>query len=229
MRVPAALLDVVAVFTVVGAVSLKLRDFFNQTGEVIMDNHQVPPLTETSNATSVAVRTLTGNIKERPRDSLPTIRVNGLINQSETESYASPITLTPAVANVPVPVDTATPVPSAVISHMVQQNVPNNIIFPIVTKLKPDAWELALRHAGILNEFNDVPKGLKYGFLCGLENFSLARSFIPENHYTSKEDEDFIVTKYNDEIALNRISHGYEPQVFFLLLDISIKRTLTYL
>jgi hypothetical protein len=53
--------------------------------------------------------------------------------------------------------------------------------FPIVTKLKAEAWELALEGAGILNEFSDIPLGLRQGFFCGLEHFFLASTFIPPN------------------------------------------------
>ena len=104
------------------------------------------------------------------------------------------------------------------ISHTALQNVLPNPIFPIVTKLKPDAWELALMDAGILAEFNDIPTGLRNGFLCGLENYSLTCTSIPENHYTSQEDEDFIISKYTAEMNLGRISHGYDPHTLFSLI-----------
>ena len=54
-------------------------------------------------------------------------------------------------------------------------------VFPIVTKLKAEAWELALENAGILSEFADVPVGLRQGFLCGLEQISLACTSVPPN------------------------------------------------
>ena len=101
---------------------------------------------------------------------------------------------------------------------MAPQNAELNSIFPIVTKLKADAWELALRDAGILEEFNDIPVGLRQGFFCGLEHFSLACTFVPPNHYTSQEDEDFIISKYAEEISLGRISHGYDPDTLFGLI-----------
>ena len=47
------------------------------------------------------------------------------------------------------------------------ENVTPDTIFQIVTKLKPDAWEIALRDAGILDESNDIPVGLRQGFYCG--------------------------------------------------------------
>ena len=100
---------------------------------------------------------------------------------------------------------------------MVPQNVALNSIFPIVTKLKLDAWEHALRDAGILGEYSDIPAGLRNGFLCGLENFSLTCTSIPDNHYTLKEDENFFITKYA-EMDLGRISHGYDPVTLFSLI-----------
>ena len=113
---------------------------------------------------------------------------------------------------------TATPVLCAAISHMALQNVLSETIFPIITKLKADAWELALMNAGILNEFNDIPVGLRQGFFCGLEDYSLSCTSVPPNHYTSQEDEDFIVSKYAEEITLGRILHSYDPNILFSLI-----------
>ena len=101
---------------------------------------------------------------------------------------------------------------------MAPQNVMPDSIFPIITKLKAEAWELALADAGILGEFGDIPVGLREGFLCGLENFSLACTFIPPNHYTTQEDEEFVISKYTEEINLGRISHGYDPDTLFALI-----------
>ena len=98
------------------------------------------------------------------------------------------------------------------------QGVPPDEIFPIVTKLKANAWELTLEEAGILDEFKDILVGLREGFLCGLENFLLAYTFTPPNHFTSQEYEDFVVSKYAEEIALGRLSHGYDPDTLFSLI-----------
>ena len=100
---------------------------------------------------------------------------------------------------------------------MAQRNVAPDPIFPIVTKLKAEAWELALKGAGIFDEFGDIPVGLRQGFLCGLERYSLSFTFIPPNHYTS-QDEDFIISKYTEEILLCRLSHGYDPDALFSLI-----------
>jgi hypothetical protein len=97
-------------------------------------------------------------------------------------------------------------------------NAVSDDIFPIITKLKPDAWDHALKDAGILEEFRDIPVGLWEGFHCGLENFSLSCTSIPPNHYTSEEDEEFVIAKYAEEIELGRLSHGYDPDTLFSLI-----------
>ena len=111
-----------------------------------------------------------------------------------------------------------TPVPSVETFHMDPENVMPDTIFPVVTKLKPDAWEIALRNAGILNKFNNILVGLRQGFYCGLENFLLSCTSVPCNHYVLQEDEEFVITKYDKEIELGRLSHGYEPDTPFSLI-----------
>lgn len=169
-----------------------------------------------SNVISVEDPTSTRNTKVPQLGLLSTIRANGLIRRLGVRSSASYSTPTLPAANEGSLVPTTIPVPSAEISHMVPQNVALNSIFPIVTKLKLDAWEHALRDAGILGEYSDIPAGLRNGFLCGLENFSLTCTSIPDNHYTLKEDENFII-KYA-EMDLGRISHGYNPVTLFSLI-----------
>ena len=93
--------------------------------------------------------------------------VDKALGVRSSASYSTP---TLPGANEISLVPTTIPVPSAEISHMVPQNVALNSIFPIVTKLKLDAWEHALRDAGILGEYSDIPAGLRNGFLCGLEH-----------------------------------------------------------
>jgi hypothetical protein len=124
----------------------------------------------------------------------------------------------PPVVSEEQPARTPIPVLCAATSRTDVQHAPPDSIFPIVTKLKADAWELALKDAGILGEFSDIPVGLRQGFSCGLENFSLTCTSIPPNHYTSQEDEHFVVTKYAEELALGRISHGYDPDTLFSLI-----------
>ena len=171
-----------------------------------------------SDAISVVVSTPTKNTKDLLHDWSLTSKENGLTNCSETKSSAYlSMSVQPAAKEV-LPAPTATPALSVATSLTAPRNAGPDLIFPIVTKLKADAWELALEGAGILDEFSDIPVGLRQGFLCGLEHFSLACTFIPPNHYTSQEDEDFIISKYAEEISLGRLSHGYEPDTLFSLI-----------
>jgi len=102
----------------------------------------------------------------------------------------------------------AIPVESTVLSPV----PPADPIFPIVTKLNPDAWARLLEEAGVLEEFREIPKGLREGFLVGLEDFTLSKSHVNDNHFSSPEHLDFIRSKYGDEVALGRLSRGYTPQ-----------------
>ena len=114
------------------------------------------------------------------------------------------------VQPVPIPIHA----PSVVTSTTdVQNALPD--IFPIITRLKVDAWEHAFKDAGICEKYNDILVGLREGFTRGLENISLSWTFIPRNHYISSEDEELIFTKYAQEIELGRILHGYDPEHLF--------------
>ena len=44
------------------------------------------------------------------------------------------------------------------------------------------------------------------------------KSHFRINHYTSQEDKEFVVKKYAEEIALGRLSHGYDPDELFSLI-----------
>jgi hypothetical protein len=61
-----------------------------------------------------------------------------------------------------------------------------NDLTRIVTRLLSNAWEKFLADAGVLEEFREVPKGLRCGFTLGLEEFSLSRSFYPEKIIAKK-------------------------------------------
>ena len=117
-----------------------------------------------------------------------------------------------------LPAYSAIPAPCVAMCPMDAHIVLSDKLFPIVTKLQPDAWEAALDFAGILPAFLDIPEGLRSGFFVGLEPYDLSCTFIPENHYTLLDDEELIINKYNKEIALGRVSHGYDPNILFSLI-----------
>ena len=204
------------------AVDLVQAILFSPLGEAI----KVRPFPQPFNlnnpqaivAFSATALTPTRNTRDPQHDWSPTNKGNGSTNRTEAKSYVSLSTLDLPDAGEATAAPTTIPAPYAVTSPMVLQSAVHNSVFPIVTKLKPDAWERALADAGILSEFSDIPAGLREGFFCGLERFSLACTFIPPNHYTSQEDEDFIISKYDEEISLGRISPGYEPDFLFSLI-----------
>ena len=171
-----------------------------------------------SDVTSAVVPTPTKNTRVMRSVWSPMNKASGLTSCWGIESSVSHSTSVPLVADEALPAPTPTPAPCVATSTMAAPGAQPDNIFPIVTKLKPGAWELALKDAGVFDEFSDIPAGLEQGFLCGLEDFSLARTFIPRNHYTSQEDEDFVVMKYSEELALGRISHGYDPDELFSLI-----------
>ena len=203
----------VMVFKVVIPLPSIGADFRDKDPFIPNSNHHPP-----SNATSAMVLTLTRNTKVLPCDWSQTIMANGLTDHLVTQLFVSPSTSALSAVNKAPTATTATPVLCVVISHMALQNVLFETIFLIITKLKANAWELTLMNAGILNKFNDIPVGLRQGFFCGLENYSLSCTSVPPNHYISQEDEDFIVSKYPEEITLSRILHSYNPNILFSLI-----------
>jgi hypothetical protein len=88
-----------------------------------------------------------------------------------------------------------------------------DLVFPIVTPLKPAPWHALLEEAGALNQFSSVPTGLTSGFTVGLENFTLSSTFALPNHYKTAEHHDYIVSKYSTVIELNHVSPGYPPEL----------------
>jgi hypothetical protein len=166
----------------------------------------------------VGIHTHTGITKEVQRGLSSTSKESGLTGSLGIKLCALVLTSALLVVNDAPPAPTVTHVPSVEISPMDLQDAQPDNVFLIVTKLKAEAWEITLWNAGILDKFNDIPIGLRQGFLCGLENSSLSCTFVPQNHYTSQEDEEFVVKKYAEEIALGRLSHGYNPDKLFSLI-----------
>ena len=159
----------------------------------------------------------TGTIRDLQNDWLPTTKESGSTKPLGEKLSASHLISVPMAVDAP-PACTAIPVPCAATPPMNVPIVSPEFMFPIITKLKPDAWKIAFEHAGTLLEFSDVPEGLWNGFFVGLENFELSCTSIPENHYTLQDNEELVVKKYNEKIALRRVSHGYEPTTLFSLI-----------
>jgi hypothetical protein len=166
-------------------------------------------------ATYVEDFTSTASTKAKLNVSYPKTE-SGSTKHSATKPFVS--TSMSALTDAPVPTAISATHARFVETPMGLTNARPEDIFPIVTRLKPDAWEHALKDAGVFELFDDIPEGLRTGFLVGLERFSLASTFIPDNHYTSEEDEKFVISKYAEEIELGRISHGYDPDYLFSII-----------
>ena len=79
------------------------------------------------------------------------------------------------------------------------------------TRLKAEVWEEFLREAECLEEFHDIPDGIRNGFKVGLEQYEPTKTFIPDNHYILPHHAEHIRQKRDEEIQLGRISQGYTP------------------
>jgi hypothetical protein len=72
-------------------------------------------------------------------------------------------------AHVELLVSIYTPAPYVLPEIMALNTALFNELFPIVTRLKWTAWEAILAKHNLLSTFGDIPIGLQYGFLTGLE------------------------------------------------------------
>ena len=86
-------------------------------------------------------------------------------------------------------------------------------LFPIGMHLKWTAWEASLAKHSLLSSFRDIPIGIQYGFLTGLERYTITQTFTPPNHYRTADHHSFVVAKYTKEISLGRMSCGYPREL----------------
>jgi hypothetical protein len=116
-------------------------------------------------------------------------------------------------AHVEILVSIYTPAP-CVLAEITELSVAlYDELFPIITQLKWTAWEVILAKHSLLHSFGDIPIGLQYGFLTGLERYIITQTFTPPNHYRTAEHHNFIVSKYAEEITLGCISRGYPREL----------------
>lgn len=83
---------------------------------------------------------------------------------------------------------------------------------PFSMRLIPDEWERLLKESDAPEKYAGIPKGLREGFSIGLDNYTLSSTFIPPNHFKTKQHAQIIREKFASEIALGRISHGFTPR-----------------
>jgi hypothetical protein len=84
-------------------------------------------------------------------------------------------------------------------------------LFPIVTPLRWKRWATHLKEAGVLEEFADVPVGIRDGFRLGYYE-PLYSSYMPPNHLSATNNPDPVRAYIAKEIAAGRYSTGFNPK-----------------
>nr|GAT48554.1 predicted protein [Mycena chlorophos] len=85
--------------------------------------------------------------------------------------------------------------------------------FPVVTPLRADAWEAALRAVGLLEGFADVVQGLREGFHFGID-IQLTHSFLPPNRKSALEHPEVIDEYVETERRAKRYTGPFNPRRF---------------
>jgi hypothetical protein len=88
----------------------------------------------------------------------------------------------------------------------------NDGFLPIVTPFIWERWHELLERAGVLQEFADVPKGIRYGWRLGVpDSFPLSCTYIPDNHKSALDHPDFIISYIHAEVSAGRYSGPFSP------------------
>ncbi|PPQ83419.1 hypothetical protein CVT24_005588 [Panaeolus cyanescens] len=88
---------------------------------------------------------------------------------------------------------------------------PSPSLLPIITCLIADAWELALNNAGKLDEFKDVPNGIRNGFDLGTSSAIPSSTYIPPNHSSATSHPDAVLSNIHNELANRRYTGPFSP------------------
>ncbi|QRV84674.1 hypothetical protein RhiJN_26739 [Ceratobasidium sp. AG-Ba] len=83
--------------------------------------------------------------------------------------------------------------------------------------LNADAWEAALLSAKVLNNFSDLPSGIRNGFRIGVSS-SLSSTTIHPNHKSALDHPDAVLKHIAKEVDLGRYSGPYSPSELFNLI-----------
>jgi hypothetical protein len=81
---------------------------------------------------------------------------------------------------------------------------------PVVTPLRWRAWEDELQAAGCLDNFADVPYGIRYGFKLGVES-TIDSTYIPPNHKSALNQTEAVDMYIQKELAARRCTGPYDP------------------
>jgi len=125
----------------------------------------------------------------------------------ETSLYVSGLT-GPSGAK-PDPVGLCTFAACAELRSIMRNPVRQYEVFPIVTPLLWERWQDALRGAGVLSKFADVPRGLCFGFKIGV-SAALTSTFTPPNNPSGMDNYSIIESYYMKEMDAGRVSAPYD-------------------
>lgn len=81
----------------------------------------------------------------------------------------------------------------------------------IVTPLKADAWERAIKDLNLESEFADIPLGIRNGFRMRTANTNLSHTRIFRNHQSATSHPDVIIKHLMKELQAGRYSGPFNP------------------
>ncbi|PPQ81779.1 hypothetical protein CVT24_005332 [Panaeolus cyanescens] len=141
------------------------------------------------------------NNHETPADTSTALRGTDNIHDATAPTAVIEYTRVPSVA-----MTNTTPRPANT-----EHNLTYSILSPVVTTLKADAWEKALKAANSFSEFSDVPYSIQHGFDMGTLPALPLKTFIPPNHSSSKSHPTAIIDNIHNELAERRYSGPFHP------------------
>lgn len=90
-------------------------------------------------------------------------------------------------------------------------------LLKIVTPLLAEVWCKALSDCSLLDQYSDVPFGLRNGFKTGVSS-SLTTHFIPDNHNSAVNSPQIVNEHISKELALNRYSGPFTVSQLLTLI-----------
>jgi hypothetical protein len=115
------------------------------------------------------------------------------------------------------PAGLSTFAPCADLKHILLNPALRHEIFPIITPLLWEKWQDALTMAGLLDNLNDVPRGLCFCFCIGVCD-ALSATFTPPNHPSSAKHSSIIEQYFSDEESAGHVSPHYSQVVLKSLI-----------
>lgn len=96
-------------------------------------------------------------------------------------------------------------------------SAPNTDIRAIITPLRWQAWEAELRAAGCLEEFADVPIGIREGFRLGTKS-SVQFTHTPPNHKSATDHPEVVDAHIRKERSARRYTGPIDPNRLELII-----------